>query len=281
MQRALALAASGQGFVEPNPMVGCVIARGAEIIGEGWHRRFGGDHAEVEALRLVGTRAAGADALRHPRTVLSFRQDAPLHAGDRRRGRPPRRCRHARSLPPGRRRRNGGTPRRRCRSRNRPARRRRPAAERPLLETHRSRAAVGRRQVGNDARRQDRHAHRGQPLDHRGAGPAGRPRPARPDGRDCGRPGNGDARRSAVDRPTARSADPLRIVLDTRASLACDRQLVRTAGDSPVLIAAGSEATAADCRRLREVGCEVFRALRGDARRAAGTHSWRSWASGE
>ena len=60
MQRALALAAAGQGAVEPNPMVGCVIARGAEIIGEGWHRRFGGDHAEVEALRLVGPRAAGA-----------------------------------------------------------------------------------------------------------------------------------------------------------------------------------------------------------------------------
>ena len=60
MRRALELAAAGQGFVEPNPMVGCVIARGAEIIGEGWHRRFGGDHAEVEALRLAGSRAAGA-----------------------------------------------------------------------------------------------------------------------------------------------------------------------------------------------------------------------------
>ena len=60
MRRALALAASGQGFVEPNPMVGCVIAHGAEIIGEGWHRRFGGDHAEIEALRLVDARAAGA-----------------------------------------------------------------------------------------------------------------------------------------------------------------------------------------------------------------------------
>ena len=60
MRRALELAAAGQGFVEPNPMVGCVIAHGAEIIGEGWHRRFGGDHAEVEALRLAGSRAAGA-----------------------------------------------------------------------------------------------------------------------------------------------------------------------------------------------------------------------------
>jgi diaminohydroxyphosphoribosylaminopyrimidine deaminase/5-amino-6-(5-phosphoribosylamino)uracil reductase len=60
MRRALELAAQGQGYVEPNPMVGCVIVRGAEIIGEGWHRRFGGPHAEVEALRVAGGRAAGA-----------------------------------------------------------------------------------------------------------------------------------------------------------------------------------------------------------------------------
>jgi diaminohydroxyphosphoribosylaminopyrimidine deaminase/5-amino-6-(5-phosphoribosylamino)uracil reductase len=59
MRRALALAAQGQGYVEPNPMVGCVIARGAEIIGEGWHRRFGEAHAEVEALHVAGDRAAG------------------------------------------------------------------------------------------------------------------------------------------------------------------------------------------------------------------------------
>ncbi|MDZ7615653.1 MAG: bifunctional diaminohydroxyphosphoribosylaminopyrimidine deaminase/5-amino-6-(5-phosphoribosylamino)uracil reductase RibD, partial [Patescibacteria group bacterium] len=60
MSRALELAARGQGFVEPNPMVGCVIARGAELIGEGWHRRYGGPHAEIEALHLAGPRAAGA-----------------------------------------------------------------------------------------------------------------------------------------------------------------------------------------------------------------------------
>ena len=60
MRRALELAERGQGSVEPNPMVGCVIARGAEIIGEGWHRAFGQPHAEVEALRLAGHRASGA-----------------------------------------------------------------------------------------------------------------------------------------------------------------------------------------------------------------------------
>jgi len=60
MQRALHLAVGGQGYVEPNPMVGCVIARGAEIIGEGWHKKFGGPHAEIEALRIAGDRAEGA-----------------------------------------------------------------------------------------------------------------------------------------------------------------------------------------------------------------------------
>ena len=60
MRRALELAERGRGSVEPNPMVGCVIAAGAEIIGEGWHRRFGGAHAEVEALALAGHRARGA-----------------------------------------------------------------------------------------------------------------------------------------------------------------------------------------------------------------------------
>ncbi len=60
MSRALTLAARGQGHVEPNPMVGCVIARGAEIIGEGWHRRYGGAHAEIEALAIAGARARAA-----------------------------------------------------------------------------------------------------------------------------------------------------------------------------------------------------------------------------
>jgi diaminohydroxyphosphoribosylaminopyrimidine deaminase/5-amino-6-(5-phosphoribosylamino)uracil reductase len=59
MRRALELAAYGKGHVEPNPLVGCVIARGAEIIAEGWHRQYGGPHAEVDALAMAGDRAAG------------------------------------------------------------------------------------------------------------------------------------------------------------------------------------------------------------------------------
>lgn len=60
MARALELAAQGRGAVEPNPLVGCIIAHGAEIVGEGWHRRYGGPHAEIEALRIASNRAQGA-----------------------------------------------------------------------------------------------------------------------------------------------------------------------------------------------------------------------------
>lgn len=60
MRQALALARRGEGWVEPNPMVGCVIARDAEAVGVGWHQRYGGPHAEVEALAVAGERARGA-----------------------------------------------------------------------------------------------------------------------------------------------------------------------------------------------------------------------------
>lgn len=50
MTRAIALAAKGEGFVNPNPLVGAVIVRDGRIIGEGWHHRYGMAHAEREAL---------------------------------------------------------------------------------------------------------------------------------------------------------------------------------------------------------------------------------------
>ncbi|MFO0902512.1 MAG: bifunctional diaminohydroxyphosphoribosylaminopyrimidine deaminase/5-amino-6-(5-phosphoribosylamino)uracil reductase RibD [Pirellulales bacterium] len=60
MDRALELAARGRGAVEPNPQVGCVIVRDGRIVGEGWHERYGGPHAEVHALRQAGESARGA-----------------------------------------------------------------------------------------------------------------------------------------------------------------------------------------------------------------------------
>src|SRR5262249_19387087 len=60
MLRALELARRGQGHVEPNPLVGCVIVRDGQVVGEGWHQRFGGPHAEIAALTAAGERAQGA-----------------------------------------------------------------------------------------------------------------------------------------------------------------------------------------------------------------------------
>jgi diaminohydroxyphosphoribosylaminopyrimidine deaminase/5-amino-6-(5-phosphoribosylamino)uracil reductase len=62
MARALRLAARGLYTTQPNPRVGCVIAHGEEVVGEGWHRRAGGPHAEVFALDAAGDRARDASA---------------------------------------------------------------------------------------------------------------------------------------------------------------------------------------------------------------------------
>lgn len=62
MARALALARLGLATTDPNPRVGCVIAAGERVVGEGWHRQAGGPHAEVLALTAAGTAARGATA---------------------------------------------------------------------------------------------------------------------------------------------------------------------------------------------------------------------------
>jgi len=62
MLGALRLAARGVGLVEPNPAVGCVIVKGGQVIGKGWHQRFGGPHAEINALndcRSLGANPKG------------------------------------------------------------------------------------------------------------------------------------------------------------------------------------------------------------------------------
>jgi diaminohydroxyphosphoribosylaminopyrimidine deaminase/5-amino-6-(5-phosphoribosylamino)uracil reductase len=62
MARALELARRGLGETNPNPMVGCVLVKGGRIVGEGWHRRAGGPHAEQDALRQARRAARGATA---------------------------------------------------------------------------------------------------------------------------------------------------------------------------------------------------------------------------
>ena len=60
MKRALRLAKRGEKWVSPNPMVGAVIVKGNRIIGEGYHRRFGEDHAEINAIRCATESIEGA-----------------------------------------------------------------------------------------------------------------------------------------------------------------------------------------------------------------------------
>lgn len=63
MARAIELAARGTGSTSPNPVVGCVITDAAgTVVGEGWHERAGGPHAEVHALRAAGPAARGGTA---------------------------------------------------------------------------------------------------------------------------------------------------------------------------------------------------------------------------
>ncbi|WP_097462298.1 bifunctional diaminohydroxyphosphoribosylaminopyrimidine deaminase/5-amino-6-(5-phosphoribosylamino)uracil reductase RibD [Mangrovitalea sediminis] len=62
MARALQLAERGLYSTDPNPRVGCVIVAAGEVVGEGWHERAGGPHAEVHALQAAGAKALGATA---------------------------------------------------------------------------------------------------------------------------------------------------------------------------------------------------------------------------
>ena len=60
LERALELAERGRGTTYPNPVVGAVVVRDGEVVGEGWHQRKGEAHAEVIALEAAGERAKGA-----------------------------------------------------------------------------------------------------------------------------------------------------------------------------------------------------------------------------
>jgi len=62
MARALELAEKGRFTAQPNPVVGCVLVVGNEVVGEGFHQRSGESHAEINALATAGSRATGATA---------------------------------------------------------------------------------------------------------------------------------------------------------------------------------------------------------------------------
>jgi diaminohydroxyphosphoribosylaminopyrimidine deaminase / 5-amino-6-(5-phosphoribosylamino)uracil reductase len=258
MCRALELAARGQGAVEPNPMVGCVIARGAEIIGEGFHRQFGQAHAEVEALRMAGDRAAGATlyvtlepCCHHGKTPPCTK--AVLAAGVVRVvvgvGDPFPQVQ------------GGGIAELRAAGLDvevgvlQDEARRLNAPYQKLVETGRpwiiakwamtldgkiATATGDSRWISNPQSREVVHRLRGR-MD---AILIGRGTAARDDPLLTARP------------PGPRTA--LRVVLDTHASLSSDSQLVQTAGEVPVLVAVGQESPEAERLRLGNAGCEVF-----------------------
>ncbi len=60
MRLALELARNGEGWTRPNPIVGAVVVKDGKVVGQGWHRRYGGPHAEVFALEEAGENARGA-----------------------------------------------------------------------------------------------------------------------------------------------------------------------------------------------------------------------------
>jgi diaminohydroxyphosphoribosylaminopyrimidine deaminase/5-amino-6-(5-phosphoribosylamino)uracil reductase len=89
MRRALAEARRGEGFVEPNPMVGAVLIRDGKILAAGYHARFGGPHAEIAALEAAGEEAKGATLVVTLEPCCHFGKtppcaDAVIRAGVRR-----------------------------------------------------------------------------------------------------------------------------------------------------------------------------------------------------
>ena len=263
MARAIELARLGEGAVEPNPMVGCVIARGAEAIAEGWHRKFGEPHAEAEALAIAADRAAGATmyvtlepCCHHGKTppcadaiveaglakvVVAMRDPFPQVDGGGL-----QRLQEAGIQT------EVGLMEEEARDLNAPYLK--------LLETGRpwviakwAMTLCGKtatrtgssRWISGEASRAVVHRLRGR--------------------MDAILIGIGTA---SIDDPelTVRLPEdetplriPIRIVLDTRAELSLESRLVQTAREVPVLVAVGEGTPEDACRHLQDAGCEVFR----------------------
>ena len=258
MARALELARRGEGLVEPNPMVGCVITDDDEVIGEGWHRRFAFAHAEVEALAAAGPRARGATAYVTLEPCCHFGKTPPctqalIAAGIRRVV-----AALADPFPQ--------------------------ISGRGFSELTAAGIEVEIGLMESEARRLNapylKRVATGRPwviakwamtLDGKLATRSGDSRwISGPESREIVHQLRGRVDAILIGRGTAVADDPLltarppgprtatRIVLDSRAALDASSQLVRTARDTPLLIATGPEATESDRARLAAAGCEVF-----------------------
>jgi diaminohydroxyphosphoribosylaminopyrimidine deaminase/5-amino-6-(5-phosphoribosylamino)uracil reductase len=264
MRRALELARRGLGHVEPNPAVGAVVAVAGRIVGEGWHARFGGPHAEVGALAEAGPAARGATlyvtlepCCHHGKTPPCT--DAIIAAGVDRvvvaAGDP-----HPAVA-------GGGLARLRAAG---------IAVEVGLLEAEARRLTAPFRKLVATGRPWVI-AKWATSLDGRLAGPPGADRWLSSEasrrivhalrGRvDAIVVGIGTALADdplLTVRPTADETDapprrPLRVVLDRAARLPPDGRLVRTAREVPVLVAVGPDAPADRVAALRAAGCDVL-----------------------
>lgn len=265
MRRALDLAQRGLGHVEPNPAVGAVVAAAGRIVGEGWHARFGGPHAEVGALAEAGPAARGATlyvtlepCCHHGKTPPCT--DAIIAAGV---GRVVVAAGDPHPAVAG-----GGLARLRAagiavevgllgaeaRRLTAPFRKL-VATGRPWVIAKWATSLDGRlagppgadRWLSSEASRRLVHALRGR-VDAIvvGIGTALADDPlltVRPDGA------------APADEPPRR---PLRVVLDRAARLPPTSRLVQTAGEVPVLVAVGPDAPADRVAALRAAGCDVF-----------------------
>jgi diaminohydroxyphosphoribosylaminopyrimidine deaminase/5-amino-6-(5-phosphoribosylamino)uracil reductase len=86
MRRALGLAVRALGETNPNPMVGCVVVRDGRVVGEGFHARAGGPHAEPGALAQAGALARGADLYVTLEPCSIHSRTPPPRSSRRRRG---------------------------------------------------------------------------------------------------------------------------------------------------------------------------------------------------
>ena len=258
MQRALHLAQQGQGRVEPNPMVGCVITRDGAIVGEGFHTAYGKSHAEVEAIQAAGTTAKGGS--------LYVNLEPCCHQGKT----PP--CTRA-IMAAGLKRvivgnedpfdqvAGGGLAELRAAGID-VVTGIAASAARKLNAPYFHRLATGRPWVI---------AKWAMTLDGKIATGTGESRwiSSEPSREIVHRlRGRVDAviigsRTALADDPllTARPAGPrlaTRIILDSNAALSLESQLAKTAGESPVLVVTGPAATAEATKNLAEKGCEIL-----------------------
>ena len=211
LARALELAELGRGNVSPNPVVGCVIARDGETIGEGYHAELGALHAERAALADAdrqGNDPVRCRRVRDPGAVRAHRQAASLRRRARRGGRGPSCVRSGRSVRESLRQGPGDPQRRRNRGRGR--RRRRGAgraAPEPGVSKARSDGSAARDpQVRGHARRAYGDRVRRLALDLRPGQPRARAPVACRGRRDRDRNRNGAVRRPAADVARSRPA---------------------------------------------------------------------------